>query len=86
MSRNTDFATELSDIYRRMADLKLEETSLLETAKDSGVNVKALRRVAKEMVMDSEKLEKRFDDEHQLEMFRDEVSLRSRKGLVMEAA
>ena len=86
MSRNREFANELSDVMRRMDDLKAEATAILEAAKDSGVNVKTLRKVAKEMIMDSDKLEKRFEEEAQLEMFRDEVGLRARKGLVMEAA
>lgn len=86
MSRNREFANELSDVMRRMDDLKTEAAAILEAAKDSGVNTKALRKVAREMVMDSDKLEKRFEDEAQIDMFRDEVGLRSRKGLVMEAA
>ena len=86
MSRNREFAEELADVMRRMDDLKTEAAAILEAAKDSGVNVKALRKIAKEMIMDSDKLEKRFDDEAQLELFRDEVGLKTRKGLVLEAA
>ena len=86
MSRNREFAEDLSDVMRRMDDLKIEAAAILEAAKDSGVNVKALRKIAKEMIMDRSKLEQRFDDEGQLELFRAEVGLKVCNGLVMEAA
>lgn len=48
---------------------------LVNSAKDAGINPKALRKVAKELVMDSEKREKLYDDEDQLSLFRREVGL-----------
>lgn len=48
---------------------------LVNSAKDAGINPKALRKVAREMVMDSEKREKLYEDEDQLSLFRREVGL-----------
>ena len=62
-------------------DIKVEMQALCEIAKQRGVNVKALRKVAREMIMDSAKLEKIFEDEDQLEMFREEVGINQRKGI-----
>lgn len=86
MSKITDFANELVDVLNRMESAKLEAKAIEDAANDAGINVRALRKVAKEMIMDSEKLAKKFEDEHQLEMFRAEVGLTTLKGLQLEAA
>ena len=88
MSTISGYAEQLSDVYLRMEDCKAEAAAIIEAAKDAGVDVKALRKVAKELTMPSDKLAKRFDDEAQIDMFRDEVGLKVRKGLVelLEAA
>lgn len=78
---NKEFAEQLADVFLRMDDAKAEAAAIIEAAKDSGVNVKALRKVAREMVMDSEKLAKKYEDEEQLDMFRADVGIFSRKGL-----
>lgn len=82
MSTIRDYAEKLSDVYLRMEDCKAEAAAIIEAAKDSDIDVKALRKVAKELVMPSDKLAQRFDDEAQIDMFRDEVGLKVRKGLV----
>ena len=82
MSTIRDYAEQLSDVYLRMEDCKAEAASIVEAAKDYGIDTKALRKVAKELTMPSDKLSKRFEDEAQIDMFRDEVGLRVRKGLV----
>jgi len=82
MSTIRDYAEQLSDVYLRMEDCKAEAAAIIEAAKDAGVDVKALRKVAKELTMPSDKLSKRFEDEAQIDMFRDEVGLKVRKGLV----
>lgn len=82
MSTIRDYAEQLSDVYLRMEDCKAEAAVIIEAAKDADIDVKALRKVAKERVMPSDKLAKRFDDEAQIDMFRDEVGLKVRKGLV----
>lgn len=84
-----DLAQELADVFKRMDDLKAEAAAIAEVAKDKGFSVKALRKVAREINMDSEKLAKQFEDESQLEMFRLEVGLLDRKGFstpIREAA
>jgi len=84
---NRDYAEMLSDVYLRMESAKEEAAAIIEAAKEAGINVKALRKVAKELTMQSDKLARRFDDEQQIEMFRDDVGLRKRKGLgLMDAA
>lgn len=80
------YAEELSEIYMRIEDCKAEAAALIETAKEADVDVKALRKVAKEMVMMSDKLAAKYEAEQQLEMFRDAVSIRQRKGLDRERA
>jgi uncharacterized protein (UPF0335 family) len=75
------YADELSDILMKIEDLKVEATSIIEAAKEAGINTKALRKVAKEMTMQSDKLHQRFEDEAQIDLFRDQVGLRQRKGL-----
>lgn len=79
-------AEQLSDVYMRASDLKAEADAIIEAAKAEGINVKALRRVAKEMVMDASKLATKFEDEDQLDMFRKEVGLLKRKGLEVARA
>ena len=74
-------AEALADVFQQIADLQLEAKAILDAAKEAGENVKALRAVAKELITDAAKLEKKFDDENQLEMFREAVQIRRRKGL-----
>ena len=76
-----EFAEQLSDILMQIEDLKVEAKSIVEAAKEAGVATKTLNKVAREMIMDSTKLQRRLEDEAQLEMFRDEVGLLRRKGL-----
>lgn len=76
-----EFARQLSDIYEAIEDKKIEAKALIETAKEAGINTKALTKVAKEMLQESSKLLKKYDDEEQLEMFRTEVGIYRMKGL-----
>ena len=75
------YADELSDILMKIEDAKVEASSIIDAAKEAGINTKALRKVAKEMCMQSDKLHQRFEDELQIDLFRDQVGLRARKGL-----
>jgi len=75
------FADDLSDVLMKIEDLKVEASSILEAAKEAGVDVKALRKVAREMVMQSDKLAAKYRDEEQLDMFRAQVGIFKRKGL-----
>ena len=77
-----EFAEQLSDCLMRKGDIDVEMAGIIDAAKEQGINTKALKRVAKELATDSERLAKKLDDEDQLDMFRAEVKLRERKGLV----
>lgn len=79
-------AEALADVFQQIADLQLEAKAILDEAKEAGENVKALRAVAKELITDAAKLEKKFDDEEQLEFFREAVQIRKRKGLDSSAS
>lgn len=84
MNNATDikrFATGLSQILSDIEDKKLEAKSILEAAKDQGINTKALAKVAKEMLKDSEKLRQQYEDENQLDLFRQQSGLLRMKGL-----
>lgn len=80
------YAEDLSSLLMQIDDLKIEAKAIVDKAKDEGINTKALKKVAKELCMDSSKLAAKFDEEEQLEMFRDELDIRVRKGIVREAA
>lgn len=69
------YARELADVLRQIAASQEAAKDLIASAKDAGVNVKALRKVAREMVMESDKRQKLYDDEEQLNLFRDAVGL-----------
>ncbi len=69
------YAKELAGKLNSIAALQDEAKDIIASAKDAGINTKALRKVARELVMESDKRAKLYDDEHQLEMFRQEVGL-----------
>ena len=74
-------AKKIAGLMSKIEDIKIEMTAAIEIAEQQGINPKALRKVAKEMLMDSTKLQKKFDDEAQLSLFRDAVGLIEAKGL-----
>lgn len=81
MNIDKKFADDLSGVLSQIEDLKLEAKAIIDAAHDAGVNTKALRKVAKEILMDSSKLAKILEDESQLDIFRNSVGLRRTKGL-----
>jgi len=80
------YARELAARLREIANTQDAIKDIIGSARDAGINVKALRKVAREMVMESDKRAKLYEDEHQLEMFRAAVGIHNRKNLMMEAA
>ena len=74
---------ELKKTFARQAAAHMREADeanellkdVLNSAKAAGINVKSLRKAAREMTMDREKRERIYEDEAQLSMFRDEVGL-----------
>ena len=76
-----EHARKIAGLMSQIEDIKVEMKAATEIAEQQGINPKALRRVAKEMIMDSAKLAKRLDDEAQLDMFRSAVGLLEQKGI-----
>ena len=79
------YAKQYASVLQEIAEAQERGKDLIASAKDAGVNVKALRKVAREMVMESDKRAKLYEDEHQLEMFRETVGL-TQAGSMLEAA
>lgn len=86
MSRIKHFAERLSIVLSTIEDKKIDAAAIVEEAKGEGINIKALKRVAKDMITDSVKLRVKLDDEEQLSLFRNEVNLLQRKGLALKEA
>mgnify|MGYP000261645823 CR=1 FL=1 len=71
----TTYARQAAAHMREIDEARELLKDVLQSAKDAGINTKALRRVAREMTLEREKREKIYEDEAQLSMFRDEVGL-----------
>ena len=69
------YASELAGHLREIASTQDAIKDLIGSARDAGINVKALRKVAREMVMESDKRAKLYEDEDQLSLFREQVGL-----------
>ena len=78
MTQISAYARELADQLREIAKAQEAVKDLIASAKDAGVNPRALRKVAREMVMESDKRASLYEDEEQLSLFRTEVGLTSR--------
>jgi uncharacterized protein (UPF0335 family) len=72
------YASELAGHLREIANVQETVKDLIASARDAGLNVKALRKVAREMVMESDKRAKLYEDEDQLSLFREQVGLTQR--------
>jgi hypothetical protein len=70
-----DYAEQLADILRDIDDKRVMAKALLDAAAEAGINVKALRKVAKELTMDREQRAKRYADETDLEQMRSQLDL-----------
>ena len=53
MSQISTYARELADQLREIAKVQEAVKDLIASAKDAGVNPRALRKVAREMIMES---------------------------------
>lgn len=69
------YAKQYASVLQEIAEAQERGKDLIASAKDAGVNVKALRKVAREMVMGYSKRKKLYEDEAQLEMFREACGL-----------
>lgn len=72
------YARELAARLREIANTQDAIKDIIGSARDAGINVKALRKVAREMVMESDKRAKLYEDEDQLSLFREQVGLTQR--------
>lgn len=72
------YARELADILGAIANNQEAAKDIISSAKEAGINPRALRKVAREMVMESDKRAALYDDEEQLSLFRSEVGLTQR--------
>jgi len=70
-----DYAQQLAAQLREIETIQEAVKDIVASAKDAGINPRVLRKVAREMVMDSDKRAKLYDDEDQLSLFRTEVGL-----------
>lgn len=89
MTKPNSHIEQMADVLVRIEDLKVEVKSIIDDAKASGMaadQLAALKSVAAELVMPPDKLAKKIDRERQRDLFRDEVKLFKRKGLVMTEA
>lgn len=80
-SSEKQFTEELAKVYREQDDLAEQAKAIIEAAEVAGHKAKAIKKVAKELNMDSDKLRKRFEEEEQLDMFRAASGLFHMKGL-----
>ena len=78
MTQISAYARDLADQLREIAKVQEAVKDLIASAKDAGVNPRALRKVAREMIMESDKRASLYEDEEQLSLFRTEVGLTSR--------
>ena len=78
MTQITDYARELAASLREIAKVQENVKDLIASAKDAGINVRALRKVAREILMEPKKLASLYEDEEQLSLFRTEVGLTTR--------
>lgn len=78
MTQISTYARELADNLREISGIQERVKDLIGSAKDAGINVRALRKVAREMVMESDKRASLYEDEEQLSLFRTEVGLTTR--------
>lgn len=69
------YAQQLAAQLREIETIQEAIKDIVASAKDAGINPRALRKVAREMCLDSDKRAKLYEDEDQLSLFRTEVGL-----------
>lgn len=69
------YARELAGMLGEIMSLQAQAKDIVASAKEAGINVTALRRVAREMNMEADKRKKIYDDEDQADLFRSECGL-----------
>lgn len=87
MSNNqiSTYAKQLAGILSEISELQTQAKDVVNSAKDAGLNVSALRKVARELNLENEKRDAIYEAENQLDFFRSQVGLRF-AGKFAEAA
>lgn len=75
-SQVSHYAKQLAGILSEISELQTQAKDVVASAKDAGLNVSALRKVARELNLENEKRDKIYEAENQLDMFRSAVGLR----------
>ena len=74
-SQEAEYANQIA-IHEAAIEIEQEKIKDLKaSAKDAGLNVRAIGKAAKELRMAPEKLQKRMEDEAQLDLLRDALGL-----------
>ena len=68
-------ADALADTHRAIADQREIARAIIEAAEADGIDVKALRKAAKELAMDSDKRRAKYADEEALDLMRGQLRL-----------
>ena len=76
-SQEAEYARELATAKLATETAKQAEKDIIASAKDAGLNVKAINKAAAELRMDSDKRAKKYEDEDQLDLLRDALGLTS---------
>ncbi|MBK8467812.1 MAG: DUF2312 domain-containing protein [Chloracidobacterium sp.] len=79
------YAKQASVIMADIAKLNEDLKDVLGSAKDAGFNPARIRKAAREMLMDTDKREKLYEAEHQLDLLRDALNLTTTTR-ILEAA
>ena len=74
-SQEAEYARQLRPYLVDIETAKEAVKDLLASAKDAGLNVKAIRAGARESIMDPDKRAKKYEDEDQLDLLRDALGL-----------
>ena len=80
------YAKELANHLRDISSTQEIIKDLIASAKDAGFNPARIRKAAREMLMDTDKREKLYEAEHQLDLLRDALNLTTTSTRILEAA
>lgn len=78
MKPNSQEAEYARKIAEELAGVEAHQANIADlkaSAKDAGLNIRAIGKAAKELRMDSDKRAKRYEDEDQLDLLRDALGL-----------
>lgn len=74
-AQEATYAKEVAEHLRGIAEQQEAIKDIMASAKDAGLNVKAIRKAARELIMESDKRQKLYEQEGQLDLLRDALGL-----------